>query len=80
VPFVVDSARMVVNRFGYQIHFIIHFGGFKVIRDLHHRVTDIAAKGDAQATGEAPVYIEIDRITDEKAMAELQHEIENALS
>src|SRR3990167_6802507 len=38
IPFLVDSTRMVINRYGYQIHFIIHFGGLKLKRDSHHRI------------------------------------------
>jgi len=77
IPFLVDSTRMVVNRFGYQIHFIIHFGGFKVRRDSRHRIVDILAPGDTEqnATSEAPIYIEIDRLSDEKLMEELQNDI-----
>lgn len=76
IPFLVDSARMVINRFGYQIHFIIHFGGFKVIRDSHGQITDIATTGEGQdISSEAPIYIEIDRLSDEKDMQELEKEI-----
>ncbi|VVC75866.1 NAD-specific glutamate dehydrogenase [Aquicella siphonis] len=82
IPFLVDSSRMVVNRFGYQIHFIIHFGGFKVKRDAHHKITDIAtpATMDEHTTGEAPIYIEIDRLTDKNTMMELEQEIGSVLS
>lgn len=82
IPFLVDSIRMVINRFDYQIHFIIHFGGLKLIRDKHHNITRIvpfnATEKDMQS--EAPIYIEIDRIVDEKAMATLQLEIDHTLN
>lgn len=77
IPFLVDSARMVINRHGYQIHFIIHFGGFRVRRDKHHHIMEIlpAAVIEKDSTSEAPIYIEIDRLADESAMQELQTDI-----
>lgn len=82
IPFLVDSTRIVINRFGYQIHFIIHFGGFKVKRDNHHKIIGIAAAGEDfnHVTSEAPIYIEIDRLSDEHTMQELQSEIGNVLN
>ncbi len=80
IPFLVDSTRMVINRFGYEIHFIIHFGGFKVKRNNENRITDIVSKNnDASITTEAPIYIEIDRLSDENTMEELKNEINNVL-
>src|SRR3990167_7093425 len=40
IPFLVDSIRMAINRYAYQIHFIIHFGGLKVKRDSQYQVTE----------------------------------------
>jgi len=82
IPFLVDSTRMVMNRFGYEIHFIIHFGGFKVRRDSEHCIIDIVSADDNQnkVTTEAPIYIEIDRLVDEKAMEELKTEIATVLA
>ena len=60
IPFLVDSTRMEINRNGLQIHFIIHFGGLKLLRDDHHRITKVIPIGenDPKATTEAPIYIE----------------------
>ncbi len=82
IPFLVDSARMAINRYGYQMHFIIHFGGFKVKRDSHNRITEIVKPGEIDNTvsSEAPIYIEIDRISDEKARDELQQDIDRVLA
>ena len=82
IPFLVDSARMVINRFGYHIHFIIHFGGFKVKRDTHHQIIDLPTSHDDahHVTSEAPIYIEIDRLSDENAMEALQAEITDVLN
>lgn len=80
IPFLVDSTRMVINRYGYQIHFIIHFGGFKVKRDSNHRIVGFPVPGVIEKDStSAPIYIEIDRISDETAMAALQSDIERVL-
>ena len=81
IPFLVDSARMAINRYGYQIHFIIHFGGFKVKRDSQHKITQLATSDTIEKglSTEAPIYIEIDRIVDESAMKGLQADIEHVL-
>jgi glutamate dehydrogenase len=81
IPFLVDSARMAINRYGYQIHFIIHFGGFKVKRDSQHKITQLTTPDQQEKTlsSEAPIYIEIDRIVEEPAMKALQADIERVL-
>ncbi|EKD70598.1 MAG: hypothetical protein ACD_46C00484G0016 [uncultured bacterium] len=82
IPFLVDSARMVINRHGYEIHYIIHFGGLKIKRDADHQITEILPAGikDQNVLSEAPIYIEIDRIADEASINEIQQEIEHVLS
>lgn len=81
IPFLVDSARMAINRYGNQVHFIVHFGGMKVQRDAHGNIVHILAPGERELnyTTEAPIYIEIDRIVDEEIMAELQADIARVL-
>jgi len=82
IPFLVDSVRMTINRYGYEIHFIIHFGGLKVKRDKQNRITEILPLGTMDEEGQAiaPIYIEIDRIDDEKAMEQLREDIERVLN
>lgn len=77
IPFLVDSTRMVINRYGFQIHFILHFGGLKVKRDKHYRIIEIIPPGivEKDATSEAPIYIEIDRLSDERMMQDLTTDI-----
>jgi glutamate dehydrogenase len=81
VPFLVDTARMVINRYGYEIHFIIHFGGLKVKRDSQHHINEVLPPGtmDKDAQAIAPIYIEIDRLVDKKAMEQLQTDIAHVL-
>src|SRR5437016_321365 len=71
---------MVINRYSYQIHFIIHFGGMKLIRNKQDHVINFAMENsEKHISTEAPIYIEIDRLADEKAMVELQSEIDKVL-
>src|SRR3990167_3575241 len=74
IPFLVDSVRMVINRYGYQIHFIIHFGGLKVRRDRHAHLVEVLPPNlvKKDTSTEAPIYIEIDRIVDEQMMEKLK--------
>lgn len=77
IPFLVDSIRMEMNRNDFQIHFIIHFGGLKVIRDADHRIIELLPVGATteNATTEAPIYVEIDRQTDPEIMQSIQTNI-----
>lgn len=77
IPFLVDSTRLVINRYGYQIHFIIHFGGLKVVRDTDGHIQEILPPGAMKkdSVSVAPIYIEIDRLPSKEAINELQEEI-----
>lgn len=82
IPFLVDSIRMVINRYGWQIHQIIHFGGLKLTRDHSHKVKGILPPGvtEEDSFSEAPIYIEIDRLSNESDMNELKADIERVLT
>ncbi len=81
IPFLVDSIRMVLNRYHYEIHFIIHFGGLKVERNKKNQITDILALNDESktATTSAPIYIEIDYINDPNLIEQLKQDINTVL-
>ncbi|HLB57386.1 MAG TPA: NAD-glutamate dehydrogenase [Gammaproteobacteria bacterium] len=81
VPFLVDSIRMEVNRLGFQIHFAIHFGGLKVIRNKDDEITEILPLGEItpEAVSEAPIYMEIDRQNDITVLEELCSNIQRVL-
>lgn len=81
IPFLLDSIRTEINRSGFQIHFTIHFGGTKVIRDAENRIIKILPPGatDPHATTEAPIYFEIDRQIDSTIMETLRVNIERIL-
>lgn len=81
IPFLVDSIRMEMTRKGLQIHFAIHFGGLKVIRNAEYQITGIVPIGETnpKATSEAPIYFEIDRQSDLAVMEELAEQIQRIL-
>ena len=74
MPFLVDSLLMELNRRELTVHAIFHTGAFKVLRDKSHKITQIFPMGadEKNAINEALIYIEIDRISDEAALAELE--------
>lgn len=82
IPFLVDSTRMVLNRQGYEIHFIIHFGGLKLKRDNKEQIVELFPNGIVEKgfSTEAPIYIEIDQITDSNVMLDLQGMITDVLT
>ncbi len=81
IPFLVDSMRMELDRRGVQIHFAIHFGGLKVVRDAHDRIIEIVPLDsvDPKATSEAPIYFEIDRQNDLAGMDEIANSLQQIL-
>lgn len=81
IPFLVDSIRMEAARLGYQIHFAIHFGGLKVVRNENNEIVKVVPQDetDPKATSEAPIYMEIDRQIDSDAMDDLANNIQRVL-
>jgi glutamate dehydrogenase len=82
IPFLVDSARMEINRNDCQIHFMVHFGGLKLLRDENHCITEVLPLGSDEtgSQSEAPIYIEIDRQTDPAIMEALRINIVRVLN
>lgn len=82
MPFLIDSIRMEINRLGLTTHLLIYIGGIKVCRDKKHQVDNILAyhaAHDVESAIEAPLYMEIDRQTDPKSLAEIQRNIKRVL-
>ena len=42
MPFIVDSARIAMNRLGFTAHLMIYMGGMKITRDTKGEVTAVA--------------------------------------
>ncbi|MGD9108176.1 MAG: NAD-glutamate dehydrogenase [Gammaproteobacteria bacterium] len=77
MPFIVNSVRSYLNRQGLLIHFMVHTGGINLIRNHAGKIEKILSGGQElqKAVTEAPVFIEIDRIDDEKRLQELTDSI-----
>jgi glutamate dehydrogenase len=82
MPFLVDSIRLEINRFGFLIHQIVHLGGLRIVRDKKHRVQEILPRNKQVPNSimEAPLYLEIDRQTDPKVLKELKTSLEKVLN
>ena len=79
MPFLVDSARMVVNRMGLVSHLTIHMGGLHVLRNKDNEITAVLPRHGTLPEGsltEAPIFIEIDRQTDPYVLEELHRHFE----
>lgn len=83
MPFIVDSLRMVINRMGLASHLIIHMGGIRVKRDKKNKVIELLPRNGPfvpqDVLQEAPIFMEIDRITDPKVIEELHKNMEKVL-
>lgn len=83
MPFLVDTLRLAISRLGLSAHLIIHMGGMRVKRDEHDQVTAVLARnGKPKEKGvlvEAPIFMEIDRITDEDKLKELHTLLDRGL-
>ena len=82
MPFLVDSLRLVVNRMGLISHLIIHMGGMHVSRDEHNEITSVLPRYGTLPEGiltEAPILMEIDRLTDPHILEELHRNFEHVL-
>ncbi len=83
MPFLVDSVRMVVNRMGFSSHLIIHMGGLRLMRGKNNEVSAVLPKYGEIPEGaetDAPIFMEIDRITDHTVLDELHRQFERALA
>lgn len=81
MPFLVDSVRMVINRMDLVSHLIIHIGGVRLARNKQGMVTKVLPRNGDGPKGtlvEAPIFMEIDRITDPVLIAELHQQFERA--
>ncbi len=82
MPFLVDTLRIVINRMGLALHLIVHMGGIRLTRGASDEVTSILPRqGDvgADAITEAPILLEIDRISEPSVIDELMQHVKRAL-
>ncbi len=82
MPFLVDSMRLVINRMGLISHLIIHMGGIHIVRDKDNEVTAVLPRQGTlpeHVLTEAPILMEIDRVTDPHILEELYRNFEHVL-
>ncbi len=81
MPFLVDSVQMELNARGFTTHMIVHVGGMKLVRDDNYAIKKVYPLGTSAPTAqeEAPIFLEIDRVTDPAALKELENAIINIL-
>ncbi|RXJ74297.1 NAD-glutamate dehydrogenase [Veronia nyctiphanis] len=74
-PFLVDSVRMALNRLDITTHLMLN-GPHNIVKNAKGQVTEI---GSENGFRQAVFHVEIDRMTDKKAMAELENELTETL-
>jgi glutamate dehydrogenase len=80
MPFLVDSARMEINRQGYGIHLMLH-PVMRVRRDPEGRLIEILdpASTNEDAISESVIHVEVDRQTEPEVLEHLRECIEKVL-
>lgn len=82
MPFLVDSLQMEINRQGFKIYFMIHLGGVN-LRRKDNKVIEVLPIEDVcekDCVVEAPIFIEINRESDNEILHELTVGLEHVLS
>ncbi|WP_426241497.1 NAD-glutamate dehydrogenase [Nocardioides sp. LHG3406-4] len=84
MPFLVDSVTMELDRLLRNVHAVIH-PQFEALRDITgllegvHAVEEGEVAPDDQAIAESWMHVEIDRITDEEDVAEIEESLRRVL-
>ncbi|MFO8024549.1 NAD-glutamate dehydrogenase [Thiohalophilus sp.] len=80
MPFLVDSIRMALNRYGLTVHLIVH-PVMRIERDEQGRINQVFDASDIgdETSNEACMYFEVDRQSDPEILQELHNEIERVL-
>ncbi len=76
MPFLVDSVRMALNRQSITAHLLLHYP-LQTLRNAQGAITEFYKLGaiDNATTQQTVFHIEIDRLTDESAIAALKAEL-----
>ncbi|MCP3672955.1 MAG: NAD-glutamate dehydrogenase, partial [Gammaproteobacteria bacterium] len=79
MPFMVDSIRMELNRLGLNTHLMIHVS-YYFTRSKAGKITGLEVlHEDKEVITETPMYIEVDRQTDDVVLQELQKNLQKVL-
>ncbi len=81
MPFLVDSLRMELDKHNLNIHFILHLGGIKFVRQADGHVLQMlpADKNNNDIKSEAVIFFEIDRQSDEAVLQGIKEALLNVL-
>ncbi len=71
MPFLVDSVRMELNRLGLASHLVIHLP-LEVSRDSNGDLTSATRAGAKGKNIETPMYIEVDRQSDQTKLKDIE--------
>ncbi|MBX9704802.1 MAG: NAD-glutamate dehydrogenase, partial [Gammaproteobacteria bacterium] len=82
MPFLVDTARMEITRRGINIHFAIHPGGIRLVRNQEHRVIKVLPRdaSDSDSKLEATIHFEINRQNEASVLNDIKAGIEKGLA
>ncbi len=77
MPFLVDTIRMEITRRSIGIHLVIYAGRMLLRRDAQDRITEVMTwtSETVGTTTESPIHLEINRITDDTVLQDLQQSI-----
>lgn len=86
-PFLLDSVRLALNKLGANVRLIIHAEGVRFDRNSQGKITKVLPidlhtqtnKDKHPIVSEAPIYIEIDKQSDEGKLRAIHTAIANAL-
>lgn len=80
MPFLVDSVRMALNRYGLTVHLIIH-PVMRIERDDDGYIDKVYESSEVgeETANEACMYFEVDRQSDSATLQELHDEIDQVL-
>lgn len=74
MPFLVDSLRMQLDKHNLNIHFILHVGDLKIVRDADGYVQQMlpSGKNNHEIKSEAVIFFEIDRQSNQVVLQEIK--------
>ena len=83
-PFMLESIRMVLTKFGLNIHLMLQLSGLKVVRNEQGVITDIpliknSDKLQGPYLSESPLFIEVDKQSDPQVLEEIRIAIEKTI-
>lgn len=81
-PFLVDTICTELNSKGLAVHFLVHLGGIKILRNARNEIIEVLPydSKNEEAGKEAPIYLEIDRQTNPQVLEELGEVLDKVIN